>query len=96
MALAQLADAGGTAAAGDSGPAPACLLLPQCGAACWDALSTGDAAGQAGDAPSTAAARHRDLGGAGLLDGGLGWKEREGRGEGTMGGKVTKRLQRGV
>lgn len=28
LALAQLAEAGGTAAAGDSGPAPAALLLP--------------------------------------------------------------------
>lgn len=68
LALAQLAETGGTAAAGDGGPAPAALLLPQSGTAHRDALGTGDAAGQAGDASSAAAAAgHCHLSGAGLL-----------------------------
>lgn len=73
LALAQLAETGGTAAAGDGGPAPAALLLPQSGTAHRDALGTGDAAGQAGDASSAAAAAgHCHLSGAGLLGEGLG------------------------
>lgn len=75
LALAQLADTGGTAAAGDGGPAPAALLLPQSGTAHRDTFSAGDAAGKARDASSTAAARHCHLGRARLLGGGLGWKE---------------------
>lgn len=98
LALAQLADAGRAAAAGDGGPAPARLLLPQGGAARGHPLGAGDAAGQARDAAPRAAARHRHLGRAGLLDGGGGEGEGEGRagggGEDTMGGKVTERLRR--
>lgn len=67
LAPAQLAETGGTAAAGDGGPAPAALLLPQSGAAHRDTLSTGDTAGQARDAASTATAGHCDLGRARLL-----------------------------
>lgn len=72
LALAQLAETGGTAAAGDGGPAPAALLLPQSGTAHWDTLGAGDAAGQAGDASSAAAAGHRHLSRARLLGEGLG------------------------
>lgn len=96
LALAQLAETGGTAAAGDGGPAPAVLLLPQSGAAHRDTLGTGDAAGQAGDASSAAAAGHRHLGRAWLLGAGWGWKEWMGRGNDIMGGKVTERLQQGI
>ena len=92
MALSQLADTGGTAAAGNGGPAPAALLLPQSGAAHRDTLSTSDTAGQARDASSAAAAGHRHLGRAGLLGGGSGWKGWMGRGKDIMGGKVTVRL----
>lgn len=91
--MAQLAETGGTAAAGDSGSIPAALLLPQRGPAHWDTLSTGNTAGQARDAASTAAAGHRHLGRAWLLGRGLGWKEWKGGGKDIMGGKVTKRLQ---
>lgn len=94
LALAQLANTGGTAAAGDGGPAPAALLLPQSGAAHRDTLSAGNAAGQARDASSAAAAGHRYLGRARLLGGGLGWKEWMGRGKDIMGGKVTETLQK--
>lgn len=87
MALAQLADTGGTAAAGDGGPAPAALLLPQSGSAHRDALGTGDTARQARNASSTAG--HSHLGRAGLL----GWKELMGRGKDIVGRKVTERLQ---
>lgn len=96
MALAQLADTGGTAAARDGGPAPAALLLPQSGTAHRDTFSTGNAAGQTRDASSAAAAGHCHLGRARLLGGGLGWKEWTGRGVDIKGGKVTKRLQTGV
>lgn len=96
LALAQLADTGGTAAAGDGGPAPAALLLPQSGTAHRDTLSTGNTAGQARDASSAAAAGHCHLGRARLLGAGLGWKEWMGRGEDIMGGKVTERLQKGI
>lgn len=67
MALAQLADTGGTAAARDGGPAPAALLLPQSGTAHRDTFSTGNAAGQTRDASSAAAAGHCHLGRARLL-----------------------------
>lgn len=101
LTLAQLADAGGAAAAGNGGPAPAALLLPQGGAAHWHSLCPGDAAGQAGDASSTtagtagAAAGHRHLGRARLLTvGQLVGKEGKGIGEeDTMGSEVTQRLQ---
>lgn len=65
MALGQLAETGGAAAAGDGGcPAPP-LLLPQGGAAGRHPLCTGYTAGQAGDtAPATG---HCHLGWAGLL-----------------------------
>lgn len=96
LALAQLAETGGTAAAGDGGPAPAALLLPQGGTAHRDTLSAGDAAGQTRNAASTAAAGHCHLGGARLLGGGLGRKEWIGRGKDIMGGKVTQRLQKGI
>lgn len=96
MALAQLAETGGTAAAGDGGPAPAALLLPQSGAAHRNTLSTGDTAGQARDAASTAAAGHCHLGRARLLGRGSDWKEWMGRGKDIMGGKVTQRLQKGM
>lgn len=92
LALAQLAQARGTAAAGDGGSAPAALLLPQSGTAHRDTLCAGNAAGQAWDAAS--AAGHRHLSRAGFLVEGLCWKERVGRGEDTMGGKVTERLQK--
>lgn len=86
MALGQLAETGGAAAAGDGGcPAPP-LLLPQGGAAGRHPLCTGYTAGQAGDtAPATG---HCHLGWAGLLGGrGGGWergnengrREREGK-----------------
>lgn len=65
--MAQLAETGGTAAAGDGGSIPAALLLPQRGPAHWDTLSTGNTAGQARDAASTAAAGHCHLGRAWLL-----------------------------
>lgn len=94
LALVQLADTGGTATAGDSGPAPAALLLPQRGAAHRYALGTGNTAGQTRDASSTAAAGHRHLGWARLLRGGLGWEEWMGRGKEIVGGKVTERLQK--
>ncbi len=97
LALAELADAGGTAAAGDGGPAPAALLLPQSGAAHRDSLSAGNAAGQAGDATSAAAAAgHSHFGRARLLVEGLGWKEWMGRGMDIMGGKVTDKLKKGM
>ena len=98
LALAQLAETGGTAAAGDGGPAPAALLLPQCCTAHWDALGTGNAAGQARDAAAAAAAAagHCHLGWAWLLGRSEGWEEWIGRGEGIMGGKVTQRLQQGI
>ena len=94
LALAQLADAGGTAAAGDGGPAPAALLLPQGGTAHRDTLGTGYTAGQAWDAASTAAAGHRYLSRPRLLGNGLGWEEWMCRGRDTMGGKVTEKLQK--
>lgn len=93
LALVQLADTGGTATAGDGGPAPAALLLPQGGSAHRHALGAGDAAGQARDASSAAAAGHRHLGRAWLLGWGLGREERVGRGEDIMGGEVTERLR---
>lgn len=68
VALAQLAEAGRAAAAGDGRPAPP-VLLPQGRAAGRDLLGGGDAAGQAGDAPAAAAAGHRHLGRPGLLRG---------------------------
>lgn len=74
VALCQLADAGSAAAAGDGGPTPAALLLPQAGTAGRDPLGAGDAAGQAGDA-----AGHRHLGWARLLGKGWGWMERRRR-----------------
>lgn len=96
MALAQLAETGGTAAAGDGGSAPAALLLPQGGTAHRDTLSAGDTAGQAWYAASAAAASHCHLGRTGLLGGrGSGWKEWIRRGKDKMGGKVTRRLQKG-
>lgn len=94
LALVQLADTGGTATAGDSGPAPAALLLPQRGTAHRYTLGTGNTVGQARDASSTAAAGHRHLGWARLLRGVLGWEEWMGRGKEIMGGKVTERLQK--
>lgn len=98
MALAQLAETGGTAAAGDGGPTPAALLLPQRGTAHRDTLSTGNTAGQARDAAAAAAAAagHRHLGGARLLGRGFGWKEWIGRGKDIMGVKVTQILQKGI
>lgn len=87
-ALAQLADAGGAAAAGDGRPAPAVLLLPQGGAAHRHALGAGEAR-----EASSGAAGHRHLGRAGLLGAGLG---RRGGGKDTMGGEVTQRLQIGI
>lgn len=96
MALAQLAETGGTAAAGDGGPAPAALFLPQSGAAHRDTLRAGNTAGQAWDTASTAAAGHRYLSRARLLGKGLGWKEWMNRGKDIMGGKVTDRLQKGI
>lgn len=93
LALVQLADTGGTATAGDGGPAPAALLLPQGGSAHRYTLGAGDTAGQARDA-SSAAAGHRHLGRAWLLRWGLGWQEWMGRGEDIMGGKVTERLRK--
>lgn len=103
LALGQLADTGGAATAWNGGPAPAALLLPQRGAAHRYSLGTGYAAGQAGDASSSAgaaaggAAGHRHLGRARLLRvGGLGWEEWKGRGEDTMGGKATERLNKGI
>lgn len=92
LTLAQLAETGGTAAAGDGGPAPAGLFLPQSRAAHRDALGTGNTAGQARDAASTAAAGYCYLSRAGLLGKGLGWKEWVG-GKDIMAGKVTERLQ---
>lgn len=65
LALAQLANAGGTATAGDGGPAPPGLLLPQRGPAHRDTLSTGYTAGQARNTAPTAG--HRHLGRAWLL-----------------------------
>lgn len=94
LALAQLADAGGTATAGDGGPAPAALLLPQRGTAHRHTLSTGNTAGQARDASSTAAASHRHLGRARFLSGDLGRDEWMRRGKDIMGGKVTERLKK--
>lgn len=75
VALAQLADTGGTPTAGNSCPAPAALLLPQSRTADGYALSTGDAAGQARDASSAAAAGHCHLGWSGLLSRGLVWEK---------------------
>lgn len=95
LALTQLAETGGTAAAGDGGPAPAALLLPQTGTAHWDTLSTGNTARQAWDAASTAAG-HGHLGRAGLLGRGFGCKELMERGKDIMGGKVTERLHKGI
>lgn len=94
MALAHLAETGSTAAAGYGGPAPAALLLPQSGTAHWDTLSTGNTAGQAWYAASTAAG-HRHLSGARLLGRGLGCKERMERRKDIMGGKITERLHKG-
>lgn len=65
--MAQLAETGGTAAAGDGGPAPAGLFLPQSGAAHWHPLGAGNTAGQAWDAAPAAAAGHCYLSWAGLL-----------------------------
>lgn len=93
LALVQLADTGGTATAGDGGPAPAALLLPQGGPAHRYTLGAGDTAGQARDA-SSAAAGHRHLGRAWLLGWEMGWEEWVGRGEDIMGGKVTERLRK--
>lgn len=56
--MAQLAETGGTAAAGDGGPAPAGLFLPQSGAGHRHPLGAGDTAGQAWDAAPAAAAGH--------------------------------------
>lgn len=95
LALAQLAETGGTAAAGDGGPAPAALLLPQSGTAHWDTLSTGNTAGQAWYASPTAAS-HSHLCRARLLGRGLGCKEWMERGKDIMGGKVTERLHKGI
>lgn len=76
LALAQLADTRRTTTAGDGGPAPAVLLLPQRGTADWYTLSIGNAARQARDASSTAAAAGQcHLGGTGLLSGVLGWEK---------------------
>lgn len=94
LALAQLADTGRTTTAGDGGPAPAVLLLPQRGTADWYTLSIGNAAGQARDASSTAAAGQCHLGRTGLLSGVLGWEKWIGRGKEKMEGKVTHRLHR--
>lgn len=67
LTVAQLAETGGTAAAGDGGPAPAGLFLPQSGTAHWHPLGAGDTAGQAWDAAPAAAAGHCYLSRAGLL-----------------------------
>lgn len=91
--MAQLAETGGTAAAGDGGPAPAGLFLPQSGAAHWHPLGAGNTAGQAWDAAPAAAAGHCYLSWAGLLCNGWGWKEWVGRGKDILAGKVTGRLQ---
>lgn len=87
-ALAQLADTGGAAAAGDGGPAPAALLLPKSRSAHRDMRSTRNTAGQAGNASSTAAG-HSHLCRARLLDVGLSGKEQVGRGKDKMGSKIT-------
>lgn len=94
LTVAQLAETGGTAAAGDGGPAPAGLFLPQSGAAHWHPLGAGNTAGQAWDAaPAAAAAGHCYLSWAGLLCNGWGWKEWVGREKDILAGKVTERLQ---
>lgn len=80
-------------AAGDGGPAPAGLFLPQSGAAHWHPLGAGNTAGQAWDAAPAAAAGHCYLSRAGLLRNGWGWKEWVGRGKDILAGKVTERLQ---
>lgn len=67
LTVAQLAETGGTAAAGDGGPAPAGLFLPQSGAGHRHPLGAGDTAGQAWDAAPAAAAGHCYLSRARLL-----------------------------
>lgn len=94
MALAQLADAGGTPTAGNSGPAPAALLLPYTCTADGYPLRTGNAAGQARDASSTTAAGHRHLRWSRLLSRYLVWEEWIRKKKETLGGKVTNRLHK--
>lgn len=94
LTVAQLAETGGTAAAGDGGPAPAGLFLPQSGAGHRHPLGAGDTAGQAWDAAPAAAAGHCYLSRARLLGNGWGWKEWAGRGKDILAGKVTERLQK--
>lgn len=85
LVLAQLVETRGTAAAGDGGPAPAALLLPESCTAHRDPLCAGNTAGKAWDAASTAGhcylSRPRLLG---LIQ--EGWM---GRVKDIMGGKVT-------